>query len=161
MSDALDRILSYAHDFFELVERSRCRNTIGTVTAADWEDTYNRLSRLRDRYIHEKPNLETSERRELSKVFEEDVFIEGLLQIRQIGEHVQKRGDEPIVIRLLTNAPITICVETSALRFFQAAIVRVTDETTGQLHFISHLQNLEEAEKRVRAALNRAMNNPP
>jgi hypothetical protein len=43
--------------------------------------TPNRLSRMRDRYMHEKSNLDSTERRALAKVFEEDVFIEGLLNI--------------------------------------------------------------------------------
>jgi hypothetical protein len=155
MSEALEKIRDYAQDFSELVERFRCRSTIGTFKAADWEDAYNRLSRLRERYIREKSYLDPSERQALTKVFEEDTFIEGLLHIRQIGEHVQISGREPVVIRSLTNAPITICVETSALGFFHAPIVRVHDETTGQLHSISHLQNIEEAEENIQRALDR------
>jgi len=151
MSEALDRILPYAHSFSELIER--CRHD-PTFNAADWQDAYNRLNRLRDRYNHEKSNLDHSERQALIKVFEEDAFIEGLLHIRQIGEHVQMRS-EP-VIRSMTNAPIPICVETSALGFFQAPVVRVPD-TTGQLHSINHLQNLKEAEKRIQRALDSAI----
>jgi hypothetical protein len=159
MSDALDRILPYSLAFSKAIDRCRSASTSGSsFDAADWEDAYNRLSRLRDRYTHEASNFTSSERKALSKVFEEDTFIEGLLNIRQIGEHVQMR-EEP-VIRLMTNAPITICVETSALGFFQAPIVRVPD-TKGQVHSINHLQNLEEAEKRIHRAFTRATNKMP
>jgi hypothetical protein len=156
MPEALNRILDYARKFSDKIEV--CRH-YPTFNAADWEDAYNRLSRLRDRYLHEKPNLDPAEAQALRKVFEEDDFIEDMLKVRQIGEHVHQ-GNDPSTVRLMTNATIPICVETSALGFFGAAVVRLPD-IRGQLHSINHLQNLKEAEKRIQRALDRATNKLP
>jgi len=86
--------------------------------ATDWEDAYNRLNRFRERYLREKSYLDPAEAQALRKVFEEDTFIKEMLDIRQIGKHAHKRGVS--AIRLMTNAPIPICVKTSALGFFNA-----------------------------------------
>ena len=150
MSEAFDRILPYVQAFSEGIDR--CRSAT-KFSAADWEDAYNRLNRLRDRYTHEEPNLDPSERQALQKVFEQDLFIKGLLDIRQIGEHVQKRTNPEI--RLFTNAPIYMPVETSAGAFFASPTVRLPD-TSGDLHLTDHLRNLEEAEQRVKRAVSRA-----
>lgn len=155
MSEALDRILPYAHAFSEGIDR--CRSAT-IFKAADWQDAYNRLSRMRDRYIHEKSNLDPSERQALTKVFEEDNFIEGLLNIRQIGEHVQMRR-EP-VIRLMTNAPFPLVAKTSAGSVFDGPIVTLHGPK-GQRQPTDHLQNLTEAENRIQCALSRATNKLP
>jgi len=125
MSEALTRILDYARAFSEKIDR--CRTT--PVNATDWEDAYNRLNRFRERYLHGKSYLDPAEAQALGKVFEEDTFIKEMLDIRQIGEHAHKRGES--AIRLMTNAPIPICVKTSALGFFNAPIVKLPD-ITGQ-----------------------------
>ncbi len=100
--------------FSEGIDRCRAATTF---KAADWEDAYNRLSRLRDRYLHEKDNrqLDPVEEQALRKVFEEDTLIKDMLKVRQIGEHVYQDND---TVRLLTNSTIPICVETSALGCF-------------------------------------------
>lgn len=152
MSESFARIENYFVAFSEGIERCR---TATTFNAADWQDAYNRLNRLRDRYVNEKPNLTPSEKAALTKVFEQDTFIEGLLNIRLIGEHVQKRT--PPVIPLHTNTPITMPVETSAGAIFDAPIVRLPD-TKGQLYQTDHLRNLEEGESRISRALARAKN---
>src|SRR5437870_2119041 len=119
MSESFDRIEKHFVAFSEGIERCR---TAKTFNAADWQDAYNRLSRLRDRYLNEKPNLSASEQAALDKVFEHDSFIKGLLDIRQIGEHVQKRTLP--VIPVYTKTPITLHAETSAGAVFSGPIVR-------------------------------------
>jgi hypothetical protein len=155
MSESFSWIEKYFVDFSEGVERCR---TATAFNAADWQDTYNRLNRLRERYKKERANLSPSEQTALAKVFEQDNFIEGLLNIRQIGEHVQKRT--PPIIPVYTKTPITLHAETSAGAVFGAPIVRLTD-TKGELHQTDHLHNLEEAENRIRRALARAKNTQP
>lgn len=152
MSEALNRILPYALAFSEGVDRCR---TATAFKAADWQDAYNRLSRMRDRYIHERSNLDPSELQALIKVFEEDTFIQGLLNIRQIGEHVQMRK-EP-VIRLMTNAPFPLVAETSAGSVFAGPVVTLQGPK-GQVNPTDHLQNLTEAESRIQRAFTRATN---
>jgi len=147
MSESFARIEKYFVDFSEGIER--CRKAT-TFNAADWQDAYNRLNRLRDRYLNEKPNLTPSELTALAKVFEQDTFIEGLLNIRVIGEHVQKRT--PPVIPLYTNTPIVLHAETSAGAVFNGPIVTLHD-TKGQPHQPDHLCNLDEAETRIHRAL--------
>lgn len=152
MSESFARIEKYFVDFSEGIDRCR---TAATFNAADWQDAYNRLNRLRDRYLNEKLSLIPSELTALAKVFEQDAFIEGLLNIRVIGEHVQKRT--PPVIPLYTNTPITLHAETSAGAVFKGPIVTLHD-TKGQPHQTDHLRNLEEAESRIRRALACAKN---
>jgi hypothetical protein len=94
----------------------------------------------------------------LAKVIEHDTFIEGLLNIRVIGEHVQKRTSP--VIPVYTNTRITMPVETSAGAVFDAPIVMLSDNK-GQLYRTDHLRNLEEAENRIRRAVARAKNTQP
>jgi len=153
VSEALDRILGAARAFSDGI--SRCRSA--TFNPPDMQDAYNRLSRLRGRYLHEKQNgnLEAIEEQALRKVFEEDRFIEGMLDGRQIGEHVQKTsGDDPVIL-LTTSGPIPLCVETSAGSFFAGAIATVRD-TQGMVYSVNHLAQLSEAEKRIQRALDRA-----
>jgi hypothetical protein len=111
MSEALTRILDYARAFSEKIDRCRTTpfNATDRVNATDREDAYNRLNRFRERYLHEKSYLDPAEAQALRKVFEEDTFIKEMLDIRQIGEHAHKRGES--AIRLMTNAPIPICVK--------------------------------------------------
>ena len=42
-------------------------------------DAFNRLSRLKDRYLHEEAELYKSEREALENVFRHDNFIDGLI----------------------------------------------------------------------------------
>lgn len=151
MSQALDQIESYLNEFSEGIER--CANA-STFKRADWQDAYNRLSRLRDRYKKEKPNLTASEKKPLAKVFEDDKFIETLLDTRQIGEHVTKRTT-PTVAIYTTGATVKIPYEVSALPMFAGPTVTIPD-TDGRHHHIDHLQNLREAERRITTALARA-----
>jgi hypothetical protein len=158
MSEALDRILVYVSAFSEGI--ARCRPA--TFNAADVQDAYNRLSRLRERYLHEKRNrnFDAIEEQALRKVFEEDRFIKGMLDGRQIGEHVQKTsGDHPVIL-LTKNSPITLCVETSAGSFFGGPIVTVRD-TQEMVYSINHLEQLAEAENRIQRALEHAQKSSP
>ena len=71
MSDALRRIAEYAQAFRDGI--ARC-DPAAPFNRADWIDAYNRLARLRDRYVAEQDHLTPSERNALSRVFEKDVF---------------------------------------------------------------------------------------
>lgn len=149
-SEAFQRIESYFEAFRTAIEKCR---TAGAFLAADWQDAYGRLARLRDRYMQEKPNLTQSERKALSKVFEHDTFTEGMMNIRQVGEHVRRRGD--FMIRTTTNTPITLDVRSSAMAVFSACTVFLPD-TDGNSHRVDHLEMLKEMKKRIAAAMTKA-----
>jgi hypothetical protein len=149
MSVALDRILDDKRAFS--VGVARCRTSPFNV--ADSEDAYNRLSRLRDRTREETPNLDPSEREALDKVFVHDLFIKGLLEFRQVGEHLRYR--QGVVVRAPTNQPLSLDVKTSVRAAFTAPIVKLPF-IPGNLQLIDHLVYLEIAEKRVQSALDRA-----
>ena len=151
---AIDRIIEAARAFSEGVASCHA----APYNSADYQDAYNRLNRLRERYIKEKSSLDPSEQQALAKVFEDDRFIEGMLNIRQVGEHVKHRTGA--VLRTTSNAPIILFAEVSAGSMFAGAVVQLRD-TAGQLHVTNHLRNLEEAEKKVKRALSRATDNTP
>lgn len=152
MSDALKTIEEYFQAFREGI--ARCE-AAPIFQRADWLDAQNRLARLRDRCIAETTRLTRFEREVLSKVFDHDVFIQGMLVGRQIGEHVTKRGDAAIIIRTTSNAPIELNVKTSAMSYFRAERVTVVD-AKGQPHDVHHLRQLKEAERRIDAAIRKA-----
>ena len=158
MSEALDKIIESMRAFSDGI--ARCRTT--TFAAADMQDAYNRLNRLRDRYLHEKRNrtLDAIEEQALRKVFEEDRFIQGMLDGRQIGEHVQKSSGQHPVILLTKNSPIALCVETSAGSFF-AGLITTARDTQGMVYSINHLEQLGEAENRIQRSLERAQKSSP
>ena len=149
-SEAFQRIEGYFGAFRTAIDS--CRMT-GTFLAADWQDAYARLARLRDRYMKEKPQLTRAELEALSKVFEQDTFTEGMMDIRQVGEHVRKRGD--LVIRTTSNAPITLSAESSAMALFSASTVFLNG-TDGNPQRVDHLEMLEEMKKRIAATMTKA-----
>jgi hypothetical protein len=110
------------------------------------------LGRLRDRYEHEKANLTIDERRALEKVFDNDTFIEGMMQFRQVSEHVIRRGGARITTT--RNVPIQLTVESSAMAVFAAPVVVLPDNMR-KPHTIDHLKMLEEGERRIHAALDK------
>ena len=61
MSEALDRVFGDMRAYSAGI--ARCRTS--PFNAADLEDAYNRLNRLRDRFHKERPNLEQCERNAL------------------------------------------------------------------------------------------------
>ena len=109
---------------------------------------------MRDRFKAEKDTLNPSALAALSKVFEKDTFVKGTMNIRQVGEHVRKRGDD-LVIWTTGNAPITLDAESSAMSMFSASCVTLTD-ILGKPHPLDHLQILQEAEKRITKAMSKA-----
>src|SRR5690348_2262987 len=111
MSDALTKVIGASEEFFQGIERCR---TASTFNAGDYKDAYNRLNRLRERFLHEKFSLNPSEREALEKVFEKDVFIEGLLKGRTIGEHI--KISRPVMMK--GNQTIPLVAETSAGYYF-------------------------------------------
>jgi hypothetical protein len=149
MSDALERIAQYFDEFRESV--NRCRSA-DTFRPADWKSAYGALGRLRDRYEHEKANLTIDERRALEKVFDNDTFIEGMMQFRQVSEHVIRRGGARITTT--RNVPIQLTVESSAMAVFAAPVVVLPDNMR-KPHTIDHLKMLEEGERRIHAALDK------
>lgn len=150
-SEAFQRIEIYFEAF--RTEIKKCR-TAAAFIAADWQDAYARLARLRDRYVKEKRNLDKPEREALSKVFEHDTFTEGMMNIRHVPEHIRKRGSD-FMLRTTTNAPITLDTESSAMAVFSASTVSLRD-TDGNLHCVDHLKMLAEMEKRIAAAITKA-----
>jgi len=139
----------YFDEFCAAVER--CREA-GEFFPADWKDAYNRLSRLRDRYNREKPNLTNLERDALAKPFKRDAFIEGMLAIRQIGEHVEQH--DTIQVSFPSNYRITLPTGVSAMSMFARRIVSLTD-TDGRTYQWDHLTMFEEAERRIASAMER------
>jgi hypothetical protein len=151
MTEALERIAAYFEEFREAV--NDCR-TAASFRAADWKEAYGALGRLRDRYVHERETSTSEERLALEKVFENDTFIEGMMEVRQVSEHVVRRSPGPL-IRTTGNVPIQLTVESSAMAIFSAPIVILRD-ITNVPHRVDHLKMLEEAEQRIGAALERA-----
>lgn len=149
-SEAFQRIETYFESFRTKIEN--CRKA-PTFNAADWQDAYGRFARLRGRYMKEKPNLDKPERKALSKVFEEDTFTKGMMDIRQVSEHVTKRP--PLMIRTKSNTPITLKAESSAMAIFSASAVFVND-TEENPYRLDHLQMLEELERRIATAMTKA-----
>ena len=151
-SEALQRIEDDFDAFRQKVDL--CRNS-ETCTGGDIRDAYSRLNRLRERYELErdKGNLTYSQRQELENTLEYDVFLKGLMQLRQISEHVKLKS-EP-VIRTVGNAPIRLDQESSAAGVFAKATVFLT-QNNGAPYRCDHLEKLEEAVKRIGRALQRA-----
>lgn len=149
MSEALERIRADFRDFSYLI--AHCRTT--PFNAADVKDAYARLNRVRERYMHEKFNrtLDYIEAQAFYKVFENDVFIKGMRDGRHIAEHVTKRSGGGPVIYVKGNNPLPISVKTSAGAFFADHIYKVID-TQGHVTFVNHLDQLDEAKKRIESA---------
>lgn len=146
--------LTVIEEYFEAFRDGivRCE-TASVFSQPDWMDTLNRLARLRDRFLAEKPHLTEPQRRSLSKAFEEDVFIKGMLEGRQISEHVTRRGGA--VIRTSANAPIKLDFKTSAGSYFSSSCVTVFD-LQGKPHKVNHLEQAKEAERRINVAIRNA-----
>jgi hypothetical protein len=149
--EALDRIVLYFDEFCQAVNDCRTANSF---RSADWKEAYGALGRLRDRYLHEEKNLAPSQQAALSKVFDNDTFIEGMMDFRQVSEHVIRREPGPLV-RTPANAPIQLTVESSAMAVFSAPIVTLPDVNKIR-RTINHLDWLAEAERRIGAALQKA-----
>ena len=60
-----------------------------------------------------RSRLTLKELQALQKVFEDDTSIAGMMEVRQVAEHVIRR-DGP-VIRTVSNVPIQLTAESSAL----------------------------------------------
>ena len=144
--DAFKRIENDYEDFMEGVKRCETEE----FGPAKYKDAYERLSRLRDRYIlHEKTNLNTAVCKALSKVFEHDKFVEGVMDLRQVVAHVKKRkngGRKCLTLVTERNAPIPLDVETSAGAVFKARIVYLSRDD-GRQEKIDHLKLLAELKK--------------
>jgi hypothetical protein len=147
---ALDRIATYYEEFRQSVERC-C--SAKTFMAGDWKGAYDALYRLKERYRHEKGNLTREQRAALYKAFEDDAFIGGMMELRQVGTHVARR--EGPTIYTTGNAPITLTAESSAMAVFGGPIVRLLDNA-GKPHTLDHAQRLQAAERRIGDALVKA-----
>jgi hypothetical protein len=155
MTEALERIRDDFRDFSDGI--SRCRTP--PFTAADIKDAYARLSRIKERYDHEKGKraLDALELQAFRKVFEDDRFIEGMLNGRQIAEHVTKRIGGGPVLYTPGIYPVPLSVQTSARAFFADHIYRAID-AQGHVTFFNHLDQLEEAKRRIESAITHATN---
>ena len=150
-SEALTRIQAAARAFSDKVAEC-CRAT--AFNADDCRDAVGRLGRLRERYVKEMDNgtFNPVEAQELRKVFEDDVFIKGMLDVRQISEHIEKRSGGGPVVRLKDNRPIPLSAQTSAGALFAGPICTV-HRPQGQVDHVNHLEQLREAEQRIQRAL--------
>jgi hypothetical protein len=151
VESALDRIAAYFVEFKQSIEN--CRNG-STFRSADWKEAYGALGRLRGRYGFEKENLTAKQQAPLRKVFEDDPFIEGMMDFRQVAEHVVVRRGGPL-IRTTSNAPIQLNEGSSAMAVFAAPVVTL-DDVEKVPRRIDHLVMLEEAERRTATALAKA-----
>ena len=151
MTEALERIGDYFEEFRQSVEACRSAETLRPV---DWRAAHSALGRLRERFLHEKTNLTPAQQAALQKVFEDDVFIKGMMEFRQVGEHVVRRPNGP-QIWTAGNVPVQLTVEFSAMAVFAGPIVTLLD-VKDTPHRIDHLERLTKAEGRISAALTRA-----
>ena len=150
-------IVRYAQRFFDAVDRCAAATA---HNEADLADAYNRLNRTRERYRKQKTSLNERQRAALDKVFVNDLFIQRLLSgARQLGEHMDKHG-ATVEIRTPKNEPMIFPIQVSALPFYGGAVVRLPD-IHGVVRKIDHLAFLREAERRIRAALQRGEDNAP
>jgi hypothetical protein len=149
-TEALQRIEAYFTEFEQSV--TACRSA--SSKAVDWKAAYGALGRLRERYHHEEKNLTGKERAALQKVFDGDPFIKGMMELRQVAEHVVRREPGPL-IRTTQNAPVQLTVESSAMAVFAGSVVILRD-VANVAHTVDHLKMLEEARRRIRAALKKA-----
>ena len=154
MTEALGRIDNYFQEFRQVVDA--CRKA-ESFKPADWKNAYGALGRLRDRYRHEKEDLTPGQQAALQKVFYDDLFIKGMMAIRQVSEHVTyvSRDAPGPLIRTTWNEPIQLTVESSAIAVFSAPVVILRD-IANMPREINHLSMLEQAERRVGNALDKA-----
>lgn len=153
-SEALKTINIY---YIELCKGIENYKNSETFNAAVCQDAYARAARLRERYKEEKNNeqLLPGELKALSKVFDNDNFTEGMMNIRHVGEHVTKRSD--FRITTTRNESITLPAVTSAMAMFSNYTVTLND-TAGESHTIDHLKHLEAFQQRCAAAIKNAEN---
>ena len=145
----LEVIELYFEAFREGVKR--CREA-EDYHMAEWQDAYARLYRLRERFLNERSNLKPIARNELEKVFVYDTFIEGMMDLRTIGDHVTKRREPVLYIK--GNVPVPLVVEVSALEVFGAPVVTLSGKRGSIV--LKHLEHLDEAELRIAKAIHRA-----
>ena len=153
MTGPLERIRSYFAEFQGSVEA--CRSADDASGPERLKNAYGALHRLRDRYLREKAKqrLSPAQQAPLEKVFEKDKFIESMMLVRQVSEHVVAR--EPIQLWTPDNVPIGL-VKASAGEMF-AARTFIVPRTEGEPRRIDHLQWLEVAKRRINKALDKAM----
>lgn len=149
----VDRIVQYFEEFCAGLKR--CQEA-ETFVRADLLDVYERLARLRERFIFEKEHktLTNSEEHALSKVFQKDTFMKGLMNTRTIGAHVTQRSGEP-VLYTRSNTPMTITASSSAMAVFSEPVVTLIDKE-GRPGRVDHLERLLEAQRRIKKVLDRA-----
>jgi hypothetical protein len=147
----LERIASDFDAFRRSIDD--CRRSTDPFRSEQFKGAYGALARLRDRYRHERENLTSEQRVPLERVFEKDKFIAGMMELRQVAEHVIRRGGP--LIYTTGNAPIQLTEGSSALAVFAAPIVVLPDKS-GEAHRLDHLERLNEAELRISRALAKA-----
>lgn len=142
MNDSEDRITTCYQEFQDSLEE--CQNS---NDSRKFKDAYNSLSRLRDRYNHEndKKGLDGSTFENLENPFNKDVYIRGMMTIRQIGEHVESKNP---VIYTSNNSPIYLEASCSAGSVFNGRYGIVTDRE-GNTHRLDHWERLNEAKRRI------------
>jgi hypothetical protein len=149
MTDGFKRIENDVQAFCEKV--AQCGDKDNS-NMQDFRDAFGRMGRTRDRFLYERETLEPSERAAFEKVFENDKFMEGMGEVRNISEHVEK-GD--VTLSRLDNSTFTITAKSSAAAMFADRVVYLTD-TDGFQQRWDHNEQLNEAARRINSALGKA-----
>jgi hypothetical protein len=157
MSDGFNRFLQDARELYEGKHRY-----ITTVphNVSLCRDVYTKFYRLKERFTKESKNktLEPREEKVLKELFDSRLIID-ILEIRKIGDHVEKtRGGYPVV-QLWMSTPERLVAETSAGSFFCSPIGSAR-RVGGEPLEVDHIKLLEEGWKKVEEALLGASNGP-
>ena len=122
---------------------------------AGYEGLYNLIQRVLKEL--ESGDLSKQEKKVCCEI-RDDTFLNGLLELRTIGTHVQsntakKRGD--LTIYVPSGQPVEIPCESSAGAVFSRSIFETPSSRTG-VQSIDHKDNLITARSRINNKLNKA-----
>ena len=156
-SEALKRIRDDFEAFCEAIDRCRTSDGIGPET---FKDAYASAARVRERYLKEREHLTRPVIGDLDNVFCDGYFTKGMMQMRNVAEHVKLERPFQIVIRLGSPfqidshqyKPIELSADSSALTLFPGRWVDLKD-TSGNQHQMDHLKQLDELKRRISKAL--------
>jgi len=132
-----------------------------TFKPADFKNAYAALTHLQARFEHEsnRDSLTPHQLKMLRNVFEENDFMIGMFEVRQIAEHITKSSDGGPVVRLYaTGMRIELPVETSVESFFGKPVLILAD-VHGKVWYddpYDHAKQLAKAEQHLKRAIQRA-----
>jgi hypothetical protein len=149
-NSALGRIEDYFDFFCYLYEKHK---GLKEYKPKDIEGLYASLYRVKERYLAEQDRLLIPERDALSKVFEYDNFIKGIMNIRLVAEHAKRNKNYEICYP--NNSSILLTPQTSPHAMFCGHEV-IVEDCFGGPHKIEHIKFLDEAQFRIKRAIKRA-----